>query len=553
MLRRWIGMAAVLLLAAGYGKAQGQPVPQQSAGNVQVEAGDALEQIIINGKKVRHFTGGVTVRQPGQTLTAREAYQYVEEDRTVFLGGVRIDQGEGKTINADSMVLAGKSRIAHMRGHVFYVDGTRSLTTEALDYDPETGQAVYTTGGTINDNGTVLTSRRGRYDKATGRMFFYGDVKMNGPEYGLTTDSLHYDGQTKLADFFGPTTITNKDGTVNSTRGTYNTETGKGNFSGRTGIDNPDYRLEGDVVDFDRKTGTGYAVGRVKLFAKKDSLIALGDRGYYVRAKGKGRLFGNTLIKVPSGTRGDTLYIKADSMNALNDTVARTRTLIAMRNVKIIQRDFQGVCDSLSYESADSTIKMYRQPFLWAGKTQCSSDTIYARLANNKMDSLILIRNAFLISQDTIGNFNQVKGRRILVDFENNKIQKAFVRGNGQSIYFAVDEEKRILSGMNKVICSNMVIRFDTANKLETITALVKPEARFIPPKEMVEPEKKLKGFNWSPTLRPTLDLVLKPQKTTVQPKKPVSKSKTIRTFKPNRPKNRLSPQKPTPKQGPVR
>ena len=519
---------------------QDQTVPPASGGSVQVEAGEALEQMIVNGQKVRHFTGGVTVRQPGQVLTATEAFQYIDADRTVFIGGVKIDQGEGKIITGDSLTLAGKSRVAHIRGNVVYNEGTRTLTTQALDYDPESGLATYATGGTINDNGTILISKRGRYEKSTGKMFFYGDVHMNGPEYQLVTDSLHYDSKTKLADFFGPTTITNADGTVTSNRGTYNTESGQGNFSGRAGIDNIVYRLEGDFVNFDRATGTGFAKGNVKLFAKKDSLIVLGERGYYVRTQGKARIFGNSLIKAPSGTVGDTLYIKSDSMNAVNDTVTLRRTLLAKSHVKIYKVDFQGVCDSLSYESGDSTIRMYYDPYLWTGKNQCSSDTIYARLENNRMDSLIMIRNAYIISVDTLGNFNQLKGRRILADFHNNHINRAYVRGNGQSIFFAVDEKKLEFSGMNRIICSNMVIRFDSANKLETITALVKPEARFIPPKEIAEPEKRLKGFNWNPALRPTLATIIPPLKKTVQPIKAKKKPKKSTNFKPTKPKNRL-------------
>ncbi len=530
-----------MLLGLGLGPAawaQQEELPLKE-GEIRFRAGNALEQIIINGQKVRHFSGSVVAEQVGQTLYANDVYQY-ENGRTVMVGGVRIDQGEGKQITGDSLILVGKNRVAQVRGNVVYTEGTRTLTTQALDYDPKTGTAIYTTGGTINDNGTILTSRRGRYERSTGKMFFYGDVKMNGPEYSLATDSLHYNTASKMADFFGPTTITNQDGTVVSNRGSYNTETGVGKFAGRAGIESPDYRLEGDIVDFNRATGLGYAQGKVRMFAKKDSVQLFGDKGWYVRKRGKARIQGNALIKAPSGTRGDTLYIRSDSLNAINDSAAGQRTLIAKSRVKIYQRDFQGICDSLSYESADSTIRMYKAPVLWAGKNQTTADTIYARLENNRMDSLILIRNAFLISQDTLKNYNQVKGRRILADFANNKIQRAYVRGNGQSIYFAVDEEKLTLSGMNYIVCSNMVIRFDSANKLETITALVKPEAKFIPPKDIAEPERRLKGFNWNLSRRPTLKSVLQSPQTTIQPKKSGKSQKKSTTFKPAKAKARL-------------
>jgi len=514
---------------------------------VQIEAGEALEQILIGGKKVRHFTGGVTVRQPGQVLTAQEAFQFIEDERTVFSGGVRIDQGEGKIITGDSLTFVGKSKVAQIRGNVNYAEGARTLTTNALDYDPESGDAVYTTGGTINDDGIILTSRRGRYNRKTGLMYFYKDVNMKSPEFSLKTDSLHYNTESHLADFFGPTTIVNKDGVVRATRGAYNAETGKGNFVGRSGIDSPDYRLEGDKVDFDRASGLAYAQGAVRMFAKKDSILLTGRTGFYNRREGRARLYGDAILRIPTKNNNDTLYIRADSLFAVNDSVAKTRTLLAMSKVQIFQRDFQGVCDSLAYGSADSTLRMYRKPYLWSGKSQSTADTVYARMERNRIDSLLLIRNAFLISQDTLGNYNQVKGRFILADFDQNKIRQAYVRGNGQSIYFAVDDEKLVLSGMNRITCSNMIVKFDTANKLETITALVKPEAKFIPPKEMLEPEKRLKGFNWDPTLRPTLISLLRTPETTAQPKKYVPKQNKLRTFDGRTLKRKTLP-KPAPK-----
>jgi hypothetical protein len=176
-----------------------------------------------------------------------------------------------------------------------------------------------------------------------------------------------------------------------------------------------------------------------------------------------------------------------------------------------------------------------------------SGDTVIVRLENNKMDSLKLIRNAFIISQDTLGNFNQVKGRFALADFNQNKIEKADVIGNGQSIFFAVDDKKMELQGMNRIICSRMLIRFDSTNRPSTITAITKPEANFIPPHELAEPDKKLKGFNWKPTLRPTFENTVRqamaPDKklSKKKPQKSTKKPKNTRNIKPKSGKARLT------------
>lgn len=495
--------------------------------NIEAET---LEQLEINGQKVRKFEGNVVIQPPGQTITAKTALQYIEKNRTVLLGGVRIDQGNGQVITSDSLVIEGPNRIAKLRGNVFYNEnGTRTLATDALNYNLKTGDAQYFTGGTINDNGTLLKSRRGNYNKQTGKMNFRGDVQLNGSEFTLNTDSLDYNANTKKADFFGPTTIVNNQGTIVSTGGSYNTTTGQALFSGRSNIDSPDYTLTGDIVNFDRATGNGFARGNVRLFTKSDSVIITGDRGYYAKPTRTARIFGNTLVKTPGERKStappDTLYIRSDSIRAITDKADTSqRRVISEGNVRLYNQDFQAVADSLVYGTADSTITFYQDPVLWSGKNQLSGDTIIIRLENNRIDSLLLIRNAFIINQDTMSNYNQVKGRYVRADFEGNKMKKALVIGNAQSLFFAVDENTNTLQGMNRIICSRMIIRFDSTNKPKTITAITKPEAAFIPPHELAGPDKKLKGFAWIEKGRPTLQSVLFPLGKT--PPKPAAKSK---------------------------
>jgi hypothetical protein len=55
-----------------------------------------------------------------------------------------------------------------------------------------------------------------------------------------------------------------------------------------------------------------------------------------------------------------------------------------------------------------------------------------------------------------------------------------------------------------------MIIRF-VDNKVDNMSAYVNPEATFIPPHELKEPETRLKGFNWREAERPTLTSILTP------------------------------------------
>jgi hypothetical protein len=122
---------------------------------------------------------------------------------------------------------------------------------------------------------------------------------------------------------------------------------------------------------------------------------------------------------------------------------------------------------------------------------------------------MFLVDNAFVISQDTLQNFNQIKGREMIAEFADRKINRVIVRGNGESIYFALDEEDQAFMGMNKIICSNITIRFKNG-RVNNLSFYVKPEARFIPPHELKKDEKILKGFEWRADNKPQRKDVVK-------------------------------------------
>jgi hypothetical protein len=127
--------------------------------------------------------------------------------------------------------------------------------------------------------------------------------------------------------------------------------------------------------------------------------------------------------------------------------------------------------------------------------------------------------NSFVVSEDSLSNYNQIKGKRMMTEFEAGKIQSVFVEGNAESLYYALEEKimeaegkkykLTVTMGMNKMICSRMKIIF-LDGKVNKVNAYVQPDAQFIPPQEIKEADTKLKGFNWQENLRPTRDQVVK-------------------------------------------
>ena len=242
--------------------------------------------------------------------------------------------------------------------------------------------------------------------------------------------------------------------------------------------------------------------------SKKDNLIIYGQAVDYYKLKGVSKIYNNAyMAKITEGE--DTLFISADTLVSIENADPKKKRLLAYNHVKIFRNDLQGIADSLEYRQADSTIFFYNSPVLWTEGNQMTADSIRILIKNKTIDKIFMIANAFVISKDSLFNFNQIKGRKMNAQFKDKKIDRVIVEGNGESIYSALSDEDHSLMGVNKIICSNITIRFKNG-KVHNLIFYVKPDARFIPPKEITEEDTKLKGFNWQEDRKPARKDVVK-------------------------------------------
>ena len=232
----------------------------------------------------------------------------------------------------------------------------------------------------------------------------------------------------------------------------------------------------------------------------------------------------------------DTLYLSADTMMAVESQLAEKKRLLAWGGVRIFKEDLQGRADSLAYKLADSVLFFYREPVLWSDANQLTGDTISMQIKNNQVDRLRLLQNGFVISRDTVINqYNQVKGRLITAFFSNDELKQIAVNGNGESIYFVLDEKQaNVLMGMNRLTCSNMLISFGNKT-VQQIRFYQQPDAVFVPPHELQEPETRLAGFRWLDEYRPSKASVISRQPLAAQevPKATTGAPEGVGTGKP--------------------
>ena len=175
----------------------------------------------------------------------------------------------------------------------------------------------------------------------------------------------------------------------------------------------------------------------------------------------------------------------------------------------MIKENFEGKADSISYFIKDSLIYMFKEPIVWNNNNQISSDTISFIFFDNLINKMILSRNSFIISSDTMNNYNQIKGRNMTSYFdENNFMKKIEVNGNGESIYFSLNDSGNSIIGLNYMICSDMNISFEN-NEIKNITFYKNPNAKLIPPQEISDDDLFLNGFKLRENERPILEEVV--------------------------------------------
>lgn len=497
------------------------PVPTTPKTRINLLHADSI--LITNGAtEIREFIGNVSFQHKGAILYCNTATQYELSNTIEAFGNIRIVQGDTLTVTGDTLYYDGNTRYARVLGKkVVLTDSKVTLTTRIMEYDMSRNRAYYPVRGVIVQDSSTLKSEKGYYNTRSKIFNYKENVEIINPKYTITTDSLQYNARTKMALFKAPTLIKSKDGDIIANAGsTYNTETQLANFKGRSKVINENYTLVGDTLNFDQKTESGVARGNVEIVSKKDKVILTGNRAIRNGQTGFTKIMGNAIMR--NGSEKDTLYMRADTLYAYEmmddsthrtkkDTVKRERKMekmIAQGNVQIYRIDMQSKSDSLLYDLKDSVIHFFTKPILWNPQNQSEADTIHVYMKNGKVNRMFLVNQGFVIAKDTSSNYNQVKGRKIAAFFnEQTRLDQVIVEGNGQSIYYALDDKNKLI-GVNHVECSKMNIRF-RENQVKRIAFIGKPDSKLVPPKELTNSANRLDGFSWREKEKPTKEQIL--------------------------------------------
>jgi len=485
-------------------------MPAASQRKIKLEPGSGqLQGFKIDGISYTSVKDNVQFTHKGTRFFCDSAIIAKKTNYLEAYGNVRILDGDSITITADKLFYDGNTKIAKLRSNVVLTQLKQmQIFTNYLDYDRNTAVASYFNKGKIVDSTNVLTSKKGYYNTRTSTASFKTNVVGKNDDYLMESDTLVYNTKTGVVYFVAPTVLTDTDGDVfHHQGGQYNSRQKKSDYVlGR--VDTEDYFLKGNDLRLDEVRGMYYVSGDVLMVSKTNDIFITGQQAIYDKKNSTTIIYDKPLMRMV--TELDTLYLTADTLVSIDSKIPGNKKLLAYRNVLVFKSNLQAATDSLEYNVADSTMFFYGNPVLWTDGNQLTADSINMVIRQKAIESLNMKNKAFVITEDSSKNYNQIKGRNMVANFTDNELRVVNVFGNGESIFFMYDEDTNALIGMNKIICSDISLLFEN-QVLKDAAFLVNPEGQFIPPHELKEPDKKLQGFAWHGALRPVLDDFTRP------------------------------------------
>lgn len=437
----------------------------------------------------------VQFEHQGADLWCDIAIYYQQENRLRAIGNVRLKQGDSVQMTSGKINYDGETKLAKAFESVLLKNNNTTLRTDTLYFDREKQESYYVDSGVIVDSLNTLTSEIGRYFMELKKLQFLDSVHINNPDYIVDSERLDYYETSKNAYMYGPTTITGDTYKFYFERGFYDTKIESGYGIKNTRIDYNNRIVKGDSVYFDKETEFASATNNITVTdTVNDGVI----RAHYAEVfKAKDSVFATKRAVSISLVELDSLYVHGDTLMVTGKP--EDRIIRAFRNAKFYKTDMSGKSDSIHTEEKTGITQLIKNPIIWNGENQMTGDSIHL-LSNTKteqLDSLKVLQNAFIISQDTIGKtgYNQAKGVDLFGKFIDNELKIIDLVKNTEVIYYMYNDDDELI-GIDKTICSK--IRITMANNdVEDLTFYANPDGDIFPEKDLPLESRKLKGFIW--------------------------------------------------------
>ena len=450
---------------------------------------------------MQRLIGNVKIRHDSAYFFCDSAYFFEKTNSFNAFQNVHIIVNDSVEIFSDLLDYDGNTRFAEFFDNVKLMDDSTTLLTEYLTYDRNLHLACYPDSATTYRGDKTLISCIGYYRDNLKEFSFFENVEVHSPKYQMYTDTLYYNTGIEKMWFEGPTTIINKENVLEGKRGYYLVNEDHVHLFQRPFMHNETQRMWSDSIFYDRNRGLAKAYDRVDMIDTSYKVVMRGD--YMEMWEDRGFSFATDSAYAISYDGGDSLYIHGDTLFMHFDKQKEeVEKLIARRNVRFYKSDMQGKCDTLTYLMADSTIRMRVNPILWAEDSQLTGTDIDIKLKDQSIEWVLQKGNGFIISQDSIEGYNQIKGTDITSRFKDGNIRRVSVDGTkAETIYWIRDDDGSLI-GIDVSDSETMVIEMENQS-VSIIKSFKAINETMYPESDLGESSRYLPGFKWHDEVRP--------------------------------------------------
>ena len=470
----------------------------QKSSKINVEYADHFD---INQTEIPDaalLTGNVRVSHEGVVFTCNKAYFFQKENYIKAFGDVQMVQGDTLFLNSKYAEYSGEVKKAFATGNVIMRSPESTLVTDTINFDRNTQEAYYNTFGTITSKENTLKSKAGRYYANEKKFKFLTAVTITNPKYTIKSNHLDYYTNSGHSYLFGPSTITSKENYIYTEKGFYDTKKNLAYFKRKSYIKYKDRLIEGDSLYYDRNREYASATNNVKI---TDTINKGIIKGHYAEIYRNLKTEKDSVMITKRAVaitlvEKDSMYIHGKKM--LITGKPGERIIRAFNNVRFYKTDMSGKCDSIHSDQKIALTKLIGRPILWNYENQMTGDIMHL-IGNNKtekLDSLKVLNNAFIISKDSLATgYNQVKGQNLFGKFRDNKLYEVDVIKNTEVIYYMRNDQNELI-GINKNVSSKINLTLDK-NTIDYITFFNQVDGDIYPEKDLPENARKLRGFIW--------------------------------------------------------
>lgn len=449
------------------------PLADRSAENrVFLEQADLLKKNEEDSFMI--LVGNVVFTKGGMIMKCDSAHYVAETESMDAFGHVSMEQGDTLEVTADELNYNGITEIA-----VLYADpGNKvrlrnrdvTLETDVFVYDLAIELGYYEVGGTLRDPKNTLTSLYGEYAPPSKEANFYTNVHLYSRDetdtLNIYSDTLYYSTLTHVAELHSPSTVVNSRATIYTTLGVYDTDSNFCSLYRRSRVVTPQGQtIEADSIFYDRAALYSEAFGNMVLTDSAHKSEIHGAYGYYDQERDSSFVTGRAMLLEIS--EGDTLYLHSryiqsfrrfDTITVEEDTlrgiaassrIDTTQVAVAFPRVRFYRSDMQGICDSMRFTRADSTLRMFVHPVIWSEARQIFGSSIELKLNDSTFERALIPEGAFTAQHIEGDHYDQLSGKEMIAHFDDGQLRRLNVNGNVEIIMYPEESDSTINKMVN--------------------------------------------------------------------------------------------------------